>query len=220
MFAGVSGWSSKLVSPYCWEILFHLFLALAFFSRTCCWGTWSYLVIGLWCCLLLLVINCPYFRFEVVALGNICFLIPGLFCGTSLPPWVGGLKNICISFIPHTTSKRFVCPLPSDRAALLLLHHIGCGPRLKAGLPREFAASPRQHLEEWAAALMLLLFDIYLSVSAVHFPYPMEVWNLTSLLYSFHDFLFLSEVEYFLFLFFSFPIWLRISLHNVIFSRC
>lgn len=155
-----------------------------------------------------------------MALGNICFLIRGLFCGTSLPPCVGGLKTICISFIPHTTSKRFVCPLPSERAALLLLHHIGCGPRLKAGLLREFAASPRQHLEEWAVALILLLFDIYLSVSAVHFPYPMAVWNLTSLLYSFHDFLFLSEVEYFLFLLFSFPVWLRISLHNVIFSGC
>lgn len=64
---------------------------------------------------------------------------------------------------------------------------------------REFAASPRQHLEEWAVALMLLLFGIYLSVSVVHFPYPMEVWNLTSLLYSFHDFLFLPEEEVFSF---------------------
>lgn len=120
-----------------------LFFGIGFFWWTCCWCTWSCLVTRPVTCLLLFCLC-----FEVLALGNIYFLILGLFCGTGLPPWVGVLKNICISFIPHTTTKRFIYPPPSDGAALLLLHHIGCGPRLKAGLLREFAASLRQHLEE------------------------------------------------------------------------
>lgn len=150
----------------------HLLLALASFSWTCYWHAWSYLVIGL------MIPPATIGHQSSLPLSWIAepqkYLfpkIPGLFYGTSLPPWVEVLENILVSFIPHTTWERLFYTVSSDSAALLLLNHIECGPRLKARLPREFAASPKQHLEEWGASFdVLLFFDIYLSVSAVYSP--------------------------------------------------
>lgn len=76
-----------------------------------------------------------------------------------------------------------------------------------------------KYLEERGTSFdVLLLFDIYFRICAVHSPYSVEVWNLTFSLYPFHNFLFLSDMDVFSFYFISLLVWLKICLRNVIFQ--
>ena len=182
-------------------------------------GIWSYLVIGSMMpsatagCKL-----CPCLCLEVLALRNIYFLMRGLFYGTGRLPWVGVLKNIWVFFIPHTMWERFFYILPSDCAALLLLHHIGCGPRLK-GKASERLSDPQVPLGRVGTSFDLVLWYLFecLCSSCPISRGGLEFDDL-ALSLSWLPLSFSQKWKCFLFLSFSFPVWLGVSLHNVIFQ--
>ena len=162
------------------------------FSWTCWWWAWSYMVTGpvipcaTFCCQL-------SFCLEFLNLRSTYFLRFWVPYGTSLPPGVGVLANIWVSFMAHKTRENFFslhfplmvqsyrctsCHMQCRKnfflyASLWQYSSVAAAPywtgsQAEGKVSERVCSHPRQHLGEWGTSFdVLLFFGVYLSISEV-----------------------------------------------------